>query len=143
MLNKLPAKIQADINAFASRALEGTAKQAHLNSISRILPVKWKGELIDGLQINSVNKQNWQVKSTTAQGWLFERGYQGPVPVTPLLKEWGQDKKVMIPDKGTFDVNFRRRPTYYRFMFKSIPKKQEFKPISDMAFSQTMRGGTV
>jgi hypothetical protein len=143
MLKKLPAKIQADINAFAAKTLEGTAKKAYLGSISRILPVRWKGELINGLQINSVNNQNWQVKSTTDQGWLFEKGFQGPVPVTPLLQEWGRDKKVRIPASGTFNVNFKRRPKYYQFMFKSIPNKQEFKPISDMAFSQTIRGGTV
>jgi len=142
MLN-LPAKILADFEAFKQRTLDNVAGQALVNAQEKARIPAWKGNMEKGIHLGNRGKGKIDVIAYTDQAWLFETGYQGEVDVTPLLKQWGADKKVRIPTSGKFNVNFRRRPNLYQFIFKSKPTKGQFKPLADEAFSQTIRGGTV
>ena len=139
----LPAKIKADIEAFKQRTLENVAGKALVNAQEKARIPRWQGNMEKGIHIGNKGPNNISVIAHTDQAWLFETGYQGEVDVTPLLKQWGADKKVRIPTSGKFNVNFRRRPNLYQFIFKSKPTKGQFKPLADEAFSQTIRGGTV
>lgn len=140
---KLPDKIVKDIEAFTSKSLEDSCLKALSNAQERALINSWRQEMHDDLRINSVSKNNKTVSAKTEQAYAFETGFVGEVDVTPLLKQWGVDKRVKIPRSGTFEVNFQNKGKRYKFMFKSIPNKGQTKTILDGAFSQTIRGGTV
>ena len=142
MLN-LPAKILADLEAFKQRTLDNVAGQALVNAQEKARIPAWKGNMEKGIHLGNRSGNKVSVIAYTNQAYLFETGYRGEVDVTPLLKQWGADKKVRIPTSGKFNVNFRRRPNLYQFIFKSKPTKGQFKPLADEAFSQTIRGGTV
>ena len=142
-MTNLPAKIQADIMAFMSRTMDNVSGQALVNAQEKARIPAWKGNMEKGIHLGNRSGNKVSVIAYTNQAYLFETGYRGEVDVTPLLKQWGADKKVRIPASGKFNVNFRRRPTLYKFMFKSIPSKAQTKPLVDEAFSQTIRGGTV
>ena len=142
-MTNLPAKIQADIMAFMSRTMDNVSGQALVNAQEKARIPAWKGNMEKGIHLGNRSGNKVSVIAYTNQAYLFETGYQGEVDVTPLLRQWGADKKVRIPTVGKFPVNFRRRPSVYKFMFKSKPTKGEFKLLADEAFSQTIRGGTV
>ena len=126
-----------------AKALDSSVKLAKVKAQEKARVPAWRNVMEKGINIGNRSNSSASVISNTNQGWLFETGYQGEVDVTPLLQAWGQDKNVRIPKQGKFNVNFRRQPSVYKFMFKSIPNKGETKSLMDSAFSQTMRGGTV
>jgi hypothetical protein len=140
---KLPAKIMSDVDSFVKKSLEDSTLKALENARERALINYWRQEMKNDLRINNISKDNKSVSAQTDQAYAFETGFVGEVEVTPLLKQWGVDKKVPVPDKGKFSVNFQNKGKRYKFMFKSIPNKSEEKAILDSAFSQTIRGGTV
>ena len=140
---KLPPKIMSDIDNFMRVSLEKESVKALEHAQERALIHKFKQVMHDDLRFNNISKNNKTVAARTDQAHAFETGFVGEVDVTPLLKEWGIERKVKIPRQGKFDVNFQNKGKRYKFMFKSIPNKTETKVILDGAFSQTIRGGTV
>jgi hypothetical protein len=132
-----------DIDSFMVAALDGATKKALEKAQERALIQAWKQKMHDDLRINNISKENKTVSAQTDQAYAFEIGFVGEVDVTPLLKQWGADKGVKIPDEGKFNVNFQKHRSRYKFMFKSIPNKGETKAIMDEAFNSNIRGGTV
>ena len=140
---KLPPKIMSDIDNFMKQTLDGETQKALAKAQEKALIHAWHNVMHDDLRANNISKNNKTISARTEQAYAFEIGFVGNVKVTPLLQEWGISKGVSIPKTGTFPVNFQKHRSRYKFMFKSIPNKGETKAVTDLAFSQTIRGGTV
>jgi hypothetical protein len=156
LMSNLPKQILLDIEQFASKGLYKVSEKCVFKAKPKARLVRFSGEMERNISLSRKSKDKIVVSANSDQAGKFEIGWQGSVPITPLLENWAEVKKVRLHNPQPVDYSWTSkkvikegveveltRPNMQKFMFNSIPNEAEVKAELDKIIKSTLRGGTV